>query len=90
MTQAAQIALLVSWLFSGLGLGLWIYGWIAVKDPIKRQRMSDCGMALISGSILLRVLLDQNRSPIDWVMAVLAPVFMIAALWRLSHTGGRP
>ncbi|HEY0053226.1 MAG TPA: hypothetical protein VGB49_07440 [Caulobacteraceae bacterium] len=89
MSQTAETALLVSWLFSGLGLGLWIYGWLAVKDPIKRQRMSDCGMVLISGSILLRVALDPNRSPIDWIMAVLAPLFMLAALWRLSQTGGR-
>ena len=87
--DAAQVAATGSWVATGLGVGLWIYGWLGQKNPIAKMRFHDAGMVLVFSSIIVRVLI-QNRAMtwFDWILVVVAPLFIAAALWRLKRTGG--
>ena len=87
--DAAQVAATGSWVATGLGVGLWIYGWLGEKNPIAKMRFHDAGMVLVFSSIIVRVLI-QNRAMtwFDWILVVVAPLFIAAALWRLKRTGG--
>ena len=87
--DAAQVAATGSWVATGLGVGLWIYGWLAEKNPISRMRFHDAGMVLVFSSIIVRVLIqDRAMTWFDWILVVVAPLFIAAALWRLKRTGG--
>ena len=87
--DAAQVAATGSGVATGLGVGLWIYGWLGEKNPIAKMRFHDAGMVLVFSSIIVRVLI-QNRAMtwFDWILVVVAPLFIAAALWRLKRTGG--
>lgn len=87
--DAAQVAAAGSWVATGLGVGLWIYGWTGANNPIRKLRFQDAGMVLVFSSILLRVLIQERAMTwFDWIVVVLAPVFIAAALWRLKRTTG--
>lgn len=87
--DAAQVAATGSWVATGLGVGLWIYGWLGEKNPIAKMRFHDAGMVLVFSSIIVRVLIqDRAMTWFDWLLVVVAPLFIAAALWRLKRTGG--
>ena len=87
--DAAQGAATGSWVATGLGVGLWIYGWLGEKNPIAKMRFHDAGMVLVFSSIIVRVLIqDRAMTWFDWILVVVAPLFIAAALWRLKRTGG--
>lgn len=87
--DAAQVADTGSWVATGLGLGLWVYGWLGQKNPIAKMRFHDAGLVLVFSSILLRVLVQgRPMTWFDWILVVVAPLFIAAALWRLKRTGG--
>ena len=86
--DAAQVAATGSWVATGLGVGLWIYGWLGEKNPIAKMRFHDAGMVLVFSSIIVRVLIqDRAMTWFDWILVVVAPLFIAAALWRLKRTG---
>ena len=84
----AQVAGVVSWIVTGLGCGLVVFSWVAKADPIRKQRLNDCGIALVFAGVFARVVLDAERNLIDWALGVIAVVFIAASLWRLTHTQG--
>ena len=87
--DAAQVAATGSWVATGLGVGLWIYGWLGEKNHIAKMRFHDAGMVLVFSSIIVRVLIqDRAMTWFDWILVVVAPLFIAAALWRLKRTGG--
>lgn len=87
MTDAAQLAMAASWVATGLGIGLWLYGWFATKVPLQRQRLHDCGIALVFSAILVRVVTqDRPLGIFDWALFFIGPLFIAAALWRLART----
>jgi hypothetical protein len=81
-----QFALGVSWIATAVGVGLWIWAMFE-RTPVRKLRFSDCGTVLIFSSILLRLV--EQRQPmtvIHWALALLSPLFVAAALWRLART----
>ena len=84
-----QFAIGVAWTVSAIGLGLWLWSWFREKDAVRRIRLLDCGLVLISSAVLLRIVAQEKpMSILDWAMAFLAPLFIAAALWRLARTAG--
>ena len=84
---APEIAVLGSWAATGLGLGLWIWGWAAERNPLKRQRLHDSGIVLVFAGILTRVVTKAEPLGVfDWLWLFVSPLFMAAALWRLTRT----
>lgn len=87
MTDAAQIAVVASWVATGLGFGLWLYGWFGTKAPLQRQRLHDCGIALVFSAILVRVVTQERSLGVfEWALFFIGPLFIAAALWRLVRT----
>jgi len=87
MTDPAHLAIGASWVATGLGIGLWLYGWFATKAPLQRQRLHDCGIALVFSAILVRVVTqDRPLGIFDWALFFIGPLFIAAALWRLART----
>lgn len=86
-----QWATIATWAMTGAGLGLWLWSWFGARDPIRKQRFNDCAVVLVFASLLARIVI-QDRAPglFSWVMLVLGPVFIGAALWRLGRTGAAP
>ena len=86
-----ELARLVSWAATGLGLALWLYSWFGPGDAIRKRRLSDTGMTLVFAAILLRIAVKgEPLNAFDWTFMVISPVFIAAALWRLSITRNRP
>ena len=82
-----ELARIASWIATTLGLGLWIWSWVGERNPIQKQRFSDCGVVLVFASILVRVVAQEKAmSPIDWAFVFLSPLFIAMALWRLART----
>ena len=87
MTDAVHLAVMASWVATGLGLGLWLWGWFGTKVPVKRQRLHDCGVVLVFSAILVRVAMrGQAMSAWEWALIFIGPLFIAAALWRLART----
>ena len=88
MTLAApEIAVLGSWAATGLGLGLWLWGLLAERHPIRKQRLQDTGVVLLFAGILARVVTKEQTFGVwDWFLLFVSPLFMAAALWRLTRT----
>ena len=85
--EPIKVLYVISWAGTGLGIGLWLWSWIGVKDPIQKLRFQDSGAVLAFASILVRYLFQERAlSAWDWAMVVLAPLFILAALWRLTRT----
>ncbi len=87
MTDAAHLAVVASWIATGLGLGLWLWSWFGAKTPLKRQRLQDCGVVLVFSAIMVRLV--TRPSPLatwEWVLMFIGPLFIAAALWRLART----
>ena len=81
----------VSWVASGIGLALWAWSWFREKDAVRRVRLLDCGLVLISSAVLLRIVAQEKpMGVLDWALAILAPLFIAAALWRLARTACPP
>ena len=52
------------------------------------MRLRDCGVVMVFAGILVRVIAqDRAFGVFDWVMLLLGPLFIAAALWRLARTG---
>lgn len=86
--DAVQIAIVVSWAATAVGVVMWLWTWVREKDPIRRVRLTDCGMVLVFASILTRIAVQtEPMSPFDWTLVFVGPLFIAAALWRLGRTG---
>lgn len=93
MTTAdpVQIALVGSWAATAVGLAMWLWSWVVEKQPVRQLRLRDSGLVLVFSAILVRVVIQERAmSPFDWVMVVIGPIFIAAALWRLARTGTKP
>jgi len=76
------LAFYASWIITGLGVALWIMSWVRIKDPIQ-----DCGVVMVFAAVLTRIIIqDREMTIFDWAMMLLGPLFIAAALWRLSRT----
>lgn len=86
MIDYTHIAVVASWAATGLGVGLWLAA-LMRHDPLRKLRLSDCGTVLIFASVLVR-LAGQTRAMtvVDWALAILSPLFIAAALFRLIRT----
>ena len=68
--------------------GLWLWSWFLGRTPVKQMRLRDCGVVMVFAGILVRVITqDRAFGVFDWVMLLLGPLFIAAALWRLARTG---
>lgn len=77
-----------SWIATGLGVALWLWSWLGEKNAIQKLRYRDCGVVLVFSGVLMRVLVPTRElSPFDWAMVIMGPLFIAAALWRLTRTG---
>lgn len=86
-----QIAVFAAWIATGIGAGFWGVALMRPNDAIRRRRLLDSGMVLVFAAILARILVqDRPMTGFDWALAVLSPVFIAAALWRLSRTPPLP
>ncbi len=82
-----KLALVGSWAATGLGVGLWLWSWLGEKNPIQKLRFRDCGLVMVFGAILVRIVTqDRAMTPLDWAMVLIGPLFIAAALWRLAQT----
>jgi hypothetical protein len=82
-----ELARFVSWVATGLGVGLWVWSWVRETNPVQKQRFMDCGVVLVFASTLVRVMVQEREmTPIDWALVFLSPLFIAAALWRLGRT----
>lgn len=85
--DVVRIAIFASWAATGVGLGLWVWSWVGAKNPIQKLRFTDCGVVLVFSATLVRVIAPaKSLSAIDWLLLVISPIFIAAALWRLSRT----
>lgn len=85
--NAVSIVRTLSWAATGLGLAMWLWSWFGEKDAIQRLRFSDCGVVIVFAATLLRIAVqERSMTAIDWALAILSPLFILAALWRLSRT----
>lgn len=84
------LAAIVSLIGLAVGVGLWVRSCFE-KLPLRRLRQVDCGTVLVFSSILLRFV-GQTKplGIVDWALALLSPLFVAAALWRLSRTACPP
>ena len=81
------LAFYASWIITCLGVALWIVSWVRIKDPIGRLRFQDCGVVMVFAAVLTRIIIqDREMTIFDWAMMLLGPLFIAAALWRLSRT----
>ena len=88
--DAHQFALIVSLVGLVIGVGLWLRSFFE-KLPLRRLRQVDCGTVLVFSSILLRFV-GQTRplGVVEWALALISPLFVAGALWRLSRTACPP
>jgi hypothetical protein len=83
----AQLAVLVSWIATALGLGLWAWSFFRERNAIRRLRFLDCGVVLVFSAVLVRVVAQERAmNALDWGWVFLSPLFIAAALWRLART----
>ena len=87
---AHQFAFLVSLAGLAIGVGLWVRSFFE-RLPLRRLRQIDCGTVLVFASVLLRFV-GQTRplGMVEWALALLSPLFVAGALWRLSRTACPP
>lgn len=85
--DAVRIAIFASWAATGVGLGLWVWSWVGARTAVQKLRFQDCGMVLVFSAVLARVIVQTKAwSAFDWLLLVLGPIFIAAALWRLTRT----
>lgn len=89
--DAVRIAVFASWAATGIGLGLWVWSWVGARNAIQKLRFRDCGVVLVFSAILARVVVQSRTlTAFDWFIMVVGPIFIAAALWRLTRTGAQP
>ena len=87
--DALELAIVVSWIATAIGFGLWLWSWLKETDVVRKQRFGDCGVVLLFSSILLRIVAQVRPMGVfDWAMVFISPLFIAAALWRLGRTAG--
>ncbi|QBX38969.1 hypothetical protein E4M02_10300 [Brevundimonas sp. S30B] len=87
MGDPVNFAVQASWAATGVGVALWLWGWLKAPTPIDKLRFYDTGVVLIFSAILVRVITqERDMSWFDWAMVVFGPIFIGAALWRLGRT----
>lgn len=85
-----SLSRVASWVATGLGVALWLWSWLGEKNAIQKLRYRDCGVVLVFSGIVLRVLVPTRElTPFDWAMVIIGPLFISAALWRLTRTGAQ-
>jgi hypothetical protein len=88
--DAHALAYLVSLVGLAVGVVLWVRSFFE-KLPLRRLRQVDCGTVLVFSSILLRFVGQAKPLGIvEWALALISPLFVAAALWRLSRTACPP
>jgi hypothetical protein len=86
-----QFAVGVSWVATAIAIGLWLRSWFVERDAVRRQRLLDCGLVLVSSAMLLRIVAQEKpMGAFDWALTILAPLFIAGSLWRLSRTACPP
>lgn len=88
--DAHPFAFIISLIGLAVGVGLWVRAAFE-KVPLRRLRQIDCGTVLVFSSILLRFV--GKTTPlgiVEWTLALLSPLFVAGALWRLSRTACPP
>jgi len=86
-----QFAIIVSWVATAAGIGLFGWSFARETDAIRRLRFQDFAVVLMFGSVLLRVVAQTRPMTVfDWAWVVLSPLFIAAALWRLDRTCNLP
>jgi hypothetical protein len=80
------------WFTAGLGGALIAYAWIAERNrETRRRRLNDCGFVLLFGATLtMTVVSGGPRDAWDWFVAIVSPIMIAAAFWRLFHTHDAP
>ncbi len=88
--DAHALAFIVSLVGLAVGLVLWARAFFE-KLPLRRIRQVDCGTVLVFSSILLRFV-GQTKplTVVEWALALISPLFVAGALWRLSRTACPP
>ena len=82
-----DISILMAWGLTLYGVGLWVWSWTRVKDPIIRIRYYDSGVVIVFASTLaLYALRDKELNFVDWILVFLGPLFISSAVWRLIRT----
>ena len=82
-----EFAFLVSWVATGLGVGMWIWSWLRAQGPISKLRFRDCGVVLVLCAVMTRIVIQTRElTAIDWAILLLGPLFIAACLWRLTRT----
>lgn len=90
-TDPVALSLIASWVATGLGVGLWLWSWLRERDAIQKLRFMDCGVVMVFSATLLRIVIQSRpMTPVDWALTFLSPLFIAAALWRLTRTTCRP
>jgi len=88
--DAHTLAFGISLVGLAIGVGLWVRARFE-KLPLRRLRQVDCGTVLVFSSVLLRFAgQTKPMGVIDWALAILSPLFVAGALWRLSRTACPP
>ncbi len=59
-----SLAFYLSWGVTVLGVALWVWSWVRVRDPIDRLRFQDCGIVLVFAAILTRVIIQRRAGPL--------------------------
>jgi hypothetical protein len=88
--DAHALAFIVSLAGLAVGVVLWVRSFFE-KLPLRRLRQIDCGTVLVFSSILLRFV-GQTKplTVVEWALALISPLFVAGALWRLSRTACPP
>ncbi|WP_323824594.1 hypothetical protein, partial [Pseudomonas aeruginosa] len=61
LADPVRLAVLASWIATGLGFGLWLWSWFLGRTPVKQMRLRDCGVVMVFSGILVRVI-TQDRA----------------------------
>lgn len=89
--QPVALAIFASWVATGLGVGMWLWSWFREKNAIRKMRMLDSGAVLVFAAILVRIVTQERAmTPFDWALTFLSPLFIAAALWRLTRSACPP
>lgn len=82
-----SLAVGAAWTATAVGIALWVWSWFGEKCAVQKIRYRDCGVVLVMAALLVRVLFPaRSLTFLDWLILIFGPVFIGAAIWRLSRT----